>query len=44
MSGYFIRFCLGGGGVNFLGGGGGGGGGSTLVMPNLQLKKIPLCM
>ena len=32
-----------GGGVNFFGGVGGQGG-STLVMPNLQLKKIPLCM
>ena len=24
MSRYFVRFCLGGGGVNFFGGGGGG--------------------
>ena len=39
-------FCpnlSGGEGVNFLGGGGGGEGGSTLVMPNLQLKKL-LCV
>ena len=43
MSRYFVQFCLGReGGSTFWGGGGGGG--STLVMPNLQLKKTPLCM
>ena len=42
MSGYFVRFCLGGEGVNFLGGVGGGG--VNFGYAKSAVKKTPLCM